>query len=132
MSSLTALTTSELSGRMDEIDRLLVEESDVKLKRTLNIERGRIIKEMKRRQTSVAHSIPDPQTIPHVFFNVELTRPASKELQQYLEAVLTHYPDHLRYIYDKSQEYTEHGGCRKMTYATWKKKLKSDLGKCKW
>lgn len=130
--SYAGLLTHEIEARIEELESLIEKELVVSKKRAMNLEKGRLTKELLRRDKAKNVTIPDPANIPHIFFNIELTRPASKELADYLTLCLDHYPESLRYVFNKSQEYVGFGGCRKMTFAQWKTKLKKDLGSCKW
>lgn len=132
MSKYSGLLVREIEARLEEIDALLSEEGGTANIRALNLEKGRLLKELRSREQTKNISIPDPAQIPHVFFNVELTAPANKDLADYLSLCLEHYPESLRYIFNKSQEYVDYGGCRKMTFAQWKAKLTKDLRNCKW
>lgn len=133
MSKLAPLTNREIQGRIEEIDSLRGTTGNVTTERRLNMEKARLVRELKRREGVVHDTLPDPTKIPHVFFNVELTKPASKELHKYLSLCLEHYPDSLKYLHRKSQEYVKHGsGVRKMGYEDWKRKLATELRKQKW
>lgn len=129
MSKLHGLLDSELNNRLDVINQLIAEDLSLTVndKRRLGAEKARISKELKRREGIVEKSIPDPTGIPHVFLDVSLTRPASTELRDYMKLCLQHYPESLRYIWNKSQEYVEQNGYGRLTYAQWKRKLQNNL-----
>lgn len=128
MSKLTALTLKELQGRVDQVTDALMK-APASGKRALSLEKARLLKEIKARESIGSVKFPDPTIIPHVFMNVELTRPASSELASYMKLLLEHCPDALKYIYNACQKYCEHGGAPKMTFVKWKRKLELDLEK---
>lgn len=124
-------STDSLNRMLDEVELELAEAkqaSDTNLIRRLNYRKETLKQELGGREEVVVATgtIPNPQDIPHVFMNVELTEPASKELASYLKIMLRQDLENLRYLYDKSQEFVEFGN-RKMTFAVWHKKLKVDL-----
>lgn len=72
-------------------------------------------------------SIPNPESIPHVFRNREMTMPATSEFMYYLWQVLRYDKEILRYIHSRSQLYVDYGGCTKLTFNKWVEKLQRDL-----
>jgi len=128
MSKYHSLTKNEVLTRIEEIEELVREGSlDISNVRSLNAEKARLLKEIKRREGEISKAIPDPTKIPHLFKNVELTKPASKELAEYMNYCLEHFPDALRYIHNASQEYVDYNGVKPLNYAQWKRKLMKDL-----
>jgi len=70
------------------------------------------------------------QDIPlHCFSNKECTQTPSPELRKYLRYMLDTHPNDLEYLWRYTQQYTAHGGCYKMVFAAWLKKLTTDLTK---
>lgn len=70
---------------------------------------------------------PDPYKIPHIFRNVDMTIPATKELTLYMWWVYRHHTEVLRYVHRESQQYNKHGGADNLSFARWKDKLEKDL-----
>lgn len=126
------LLNEEIERRIEEIQNLLEDATIDTDKRVLNMERGRLETELEKRRT-LTEGFPNPLKIPHVFFNTALTKPATKELADYLLRALEEHPEALRYLHTKSQQYVKHGsGVPKMTYNKWKVKLKTDMRRQKW
>ena len=73
----------------------------------------------------------DPTTLPFIFKNKELTVPANQLLKDWLEYMVVHNPEVLKFLHTQSQEYVKHGGANAYTFERWKKKLKKDCSKTK-
>lgn len=69
----------------------------------------------------------DPIDVPWIFRNRDLTIPATRELKKYLQLVLDDDPEHLRFLYRRSQEYCKFGGANAYTWKRWLNKLTKDV-----
>ena len=64
-----------------------------------------------------------------IFRNRDLTIPANTETKDFLCYMVEHYPDDLKFLYKKSQEYVRFGGANTYSWKMWFKKLQRDLNK---
>jgi hypothetical protein len=71
----------------------------------------------------------DPHDIPFIFRNRDLTIPSTRELHAYLSAVVEDDITKLWFLYRRSQDYVNYGGCSTHTFPKWQDKLKRDLAK---
>lgn len=69
----------------------------------------------------------NPFNVPHIFSNKEMTIPATKELLLFLWACYRDDKDNLKYLFHRSQQYSQYGGAMKTTYSRWLAKLEKDL-----
>lgn len=69
----------------------------------------------------------NPFNVPHVFKNKEMTIPATKELLLFLWACYRDDSDNLKYVFKRSQQYSQYGGAQKTTYGRWLAKFEKDL-----
>lgn len=65
----------------------------------------------------------DPFKLAFIFKDVSLTRPANKELAEWLDYMTEHHIKELHFLYRASQEYVKHGGGSVYTQANWNKRL---------
>ena len=64
-----------------------------------------------------------------IFRNRDLTIPANTETKEWLIYMVANFPDDLKFLFKKSQEYVRFGGANAYVWAAWLKKLKRDLAK---
>lgn len=69
----------------------------------------------------------DPLNLAFIFRDVSLTKPANKELAEWLDFMIVYYKKDLHFLYRASQEYIKHGGGSVYTTTAWYKRLTKNV-----
>lgn len=64
-----------------------------------------------------------------IFRNRDLTIPANTDTKEWLNFMVANFPDDLKFLHKKSQEYVRFGGANAYLWSKWLQKLKRDLKK---